>query len=183
MNLEKFLLERKGNWIQTFSGKAFYPETVYEDDIDIIDIAHALGMVCRYSGHAKSFFSVAEHSVIVSHLVPKGFELAGLLHDASEAYLTDVPRPIKPMIPYYKELEENLEKVIFKKYEIPFPVPPEVKEVDNRMLKTEYDQIMFHGPHEWQFFGEAFENVKIECWSPEVAKQKFLERFYELVDL
>lgn len=174
-------IERTGLWIQTFTGKQCFPLSPHEDDFCIEDIAHALSMVCRYSGHSQKYFSVGEHSVIVSKLVPKGFELDGLLHDASEAYLTDVPRPIKPMLPQYGEMEQTFEKIIFKKFGVRYPVPPEVKEVDNRMLKTEYDQIMFHGPHEWTFFGEAFEDVKIECWTPEVAKEKFLNRYYELI--
>jgi uncharacterized protein len=167
-------------WIQTFTGKQFYPLDIREDDIDIVDIAHSLSMQCRYSGHSEKFLSVAEHSYHVSKLVPEKYALCGLLHDASEAYLSDIPRPLKPLLPEYKKWEENLEEVISLKYNVPFPLPPEVKEVDNRILKNEYELLM-KKTHEWVFYGEKLDDFDIYLWQPEEAKYHFLRRFMDLM--
>src|SRR5271156_4912831 len=80
-------------WIQTFTGKKFYPFNPKPQDIDIRDIAHALSNICRFTGHTKRFYSVAEHSRNVAKLVPAHMKLQALLHDASEAYLCDIARP------------------------------------------------------------------------------------------
>ena len=87
--------ERVGDWIQTMSGVIFYPLDPRPEEIRIEDIAHALSHQCRFAGHCREFYSVAEHSVRVSRELPQEFMLWGLLHDASEAYLVDLPRPIK----------------------------------------------------------------------------------------
>ena len=86
---------RKGDWIQTFTGRAFYVLDPRPEDVDIEDIAHALSMQCRFAGHCREFYSVAQHSVTASWLVPPEDALWGLLHDAAEAYVVDLPRPIK----------------------------------------------------------------------------------------
>src|SRR5258706_13895138 len=88
--------EYLGGWIETYSGKQFHILDPQLDEIELYDIAHALSMQCRYTGHCESFYSVAEHCVIVSMLVPKEMAIAGLFHDASEAYLTDEVSPVKP---------------------------------------------------------------------------------------
>jgi len=82
-------------WIQTYTGKKFWAFDAAIADICIEDIAHALAMRCRFGCHCKEFYSVAQHSVIVSHHLPPELKLWGLLHDATEAYLPDVPRPQK----------------------------------------------------------------------------------------
>ena len=94
-------------WIETYSGKQFYLDGTDTDSIVIEDIAHALANLCRYNGHTNRFYSVAEHSVLVSYAVPKEYALWGLMHDASEAYLSDIPRPFKAMIANYKTMEEH----------------------------------------------------------------------------
>jgi 5'-deoxynucleotidase YfbR-like HD superfamily hydrolase len=124
--------------------------------------------------------SVAEHSYHVSKLVPEKYALCGLLHDASEAYLSDIPRPLKPLLPEYKKWEENLEEVISLKYNVPFPLPTEVKEVDNRILKNEYELLM-KKTHEWVFYGEKLDDFDIYLWQPEEAKYHFLRRFMDLM--
>src|SRR4051812_23383484 len=100
-------------YIETVSGKKIYFNEPTEDMFDIKDIAHALSMNCRYTGHCSRFYSVAEHSVHVSNLL-KGtsLELAGLLHDASEAYITDIASPIKQFLPDYLMMEDKLMAVI-----------------------------------------------------------------------
>ena len=87
--------------------------------------------VCRF------LFSVAEHSIAVANLLPANLKLFGLLHDASEAYLADLPRPVKAGLPEYRAIETNVERVIAEKFELPFPMPPEVKAADQALLKDE----------------------------------------------
>lgn len=110
---------RNGDWIQTFTCQQMYPLDPREAEIDILDIAHALANLCRFNGHVKQFYSVAEHSCHVSDLLPQVWKLTGLLHDASEAYLCDLPRPIKRSPGFaegYLRAERDLERVITKKF-------------------------------------------------------------------
>lgn len=172
--------ERTTPWIQTFSGKRFYPLEPHSDDIAIIDIAHALSQICRFAGHSERFISVAEHSYHVSYYVPPKYALCGLMHDASEAYLTDIPRPIKPLLPEYGRMEKELEKIIAEKYHFEYPLPPEVKDVDNGILRNEYDAVM-KKTFEWEFIGQKLDTLYLKFWSPEEAKIKFIERFVELI--
>ena len=118
------------DWIQTHSGKAFYPFAPRPDDIDIEDIAHALAHQCRFGGHVSKFYSVAQHCVLIARVLhAQGFDkrtiLAGLLHDATEAYLVDLPSPVKNMLPGYRDAENRLAAVIAEKFDLP-PVEPEL---------------------------------------------------------
>ena len=85
----------KDRYLSTYTGKKFYPYDPRPEQICIEDIAHGLSMLCRFAGQCRFFFSVAEHSIAVAHLLPANLKLFGLLHDASEAYLVDLPRPVK----------------------------------------------------------------------------------------
>ena len=109
-------MNRKGDFIQTFTGRMFWPIDPQPDEVDIEDIAHALSNVCRFCGHTREFYSVAQHSVLVSEIVPAAFALEGLLHDATEAYISDVARPVKPYLTNYKEIEINLYRAIAKRF-------------------------------------------------------------------
>ena len=131
-------------WIQTVSGKRVDLPTPKLDQIDINDIAYALAMKCRFNGQCRKFYSVAEHSVRVSWLLPPRLELAGLLHDANEAYLPDLPRPVKELIPDYKRVENLTEEAINKKYEIELSDEDkrQIKRADNVMLSTEGRDLM-----------------------------------------
>lgn len=173
------MTERYGDWIQTYTGKQFFPLDARPEEIDIVDIAHALSMSCRYTGHCTHFYSVAEHSVRVSLFVPEELALEALLHDASEAYLTDIPRPIKPFLPQYKEFEANLENIIAQKFGTGFPMDPRVKEVDTRILADERKQLMAPCAVDWDL-PEPLGIVDVMGWSPEQSKIYFLDRFYEL---
>lgn len=173
---------RKGDWMQTFTGKAFWPFDPKLDEIDIEDIAHALSNQCRYAGHCLRFYSVAEHCVHVSRLC-KNYPEWGLLHDATEAYLVDLPRPIKWHLPEYKKIESDLEKLIAQKFNLDWPMPKEVKEVDDCILDLERIQNMSYPPYSWQVHNHLGIYVKIENWSPEKAKEVFLSRYWDLMDL
>lgn len=174
------LSKQTENWIQSYSGKVLDILDPQPEQIDIYDIAHALSLLCRFGGHCTKFYSVAEHSVRCSWKAPKGFELEALLHDASEAYFIDIPRPIKILLPEYKAMETRLEKVIAKKYNLPFPMSPEVKDVDNRMLSTEQNQIMKESERPWTFVFEDYPDEKIDGWPPETAYNMFIGEFRQL---
>jgi hypothetical protein len=106
----------------------------------IEDIAHALTYQCRFGGHLPTFYSVAHHSLNCSYLIDEPeLKLAALLHDASEAYLLDIPRPIKQRLRDYKEIEDGLMRVIANKFGFEWPLHPEVKKVDEIMLQLEWD--------------------------------------------
>lgn len=163
-------------WIQTFTGEKFNPFNPGPDMINIWDIAHALSMKCRYTGHCKHFFSVAQHSVLVSCYTEN--KLAGLLHDASEAYLPDVARPVKPYIKGFKEIEDNLLAVIFEKFGLDFPMSEEIKIADGRMCFTEGVSLMPDVTC-WELQAKPY-NIEIHPVGPEKAMALFLKRFYEL---
>lgn len=171
------------NWIQSFSGKQVWPANMHADDIDIRDIAHALSMKCRYTGHSKFFYSVAQHSVLMSRHYSKSSNdwmtrQCMLMHDATEAYLPDVARPLKKLLPDFKAMEDRLEKIIAKKFDLIYPWPQEVKKLDLIMLATERRDLMATPPIPWI----STENVatlpeKIESWPPEIAKREFLREY------
>lgn len=179
------------HWIQTFSGKAFYfPPTV--DMVDKIDIAHSLSMQCRYNGHCLRFHSVAEHCVMVSRWLEKKrwldknhpeLALAGLLHDASEAYVCDVPRPIKPLLKGYNDLESQVQEVICQKFGITMEEleHPLVKEADFRILIDEKAVNMADEPAPWSLHPSGPLGIELQYWSPAEAKARWLQRLERLM--
>ena len=165
--------------MQTFSGKLVDLERFATSDVRLIDIAHSLSMLNRFTGHTTSPYSVAQHSVHVSTLVPKGMELWGLLHDASEAYLGDVATPLKAMLPCYREIEERVQRVIAKAFGLVWPMPPEVKEADCRALLGEKESLLLV-EHDWGIACDpAFGGGVPMPWYE--AKKAFSSRFRELV--
>lgn len=170
--------DRKGGWIQIYSGKQFWPLDPRPEDIDIIDIAHALSLKCRYSGHCKRFYSVAEHSVLISyHVLPEN-ALWALLHDAGEAYSADIPRPIKPMLHGWAEVEGNIMKTVCTRFGLPEIEPRDVKRADFAITTDEKMVLMNDGP-EWTGLLPPL-GVTITGMMPEEAEKFFLDRFNEL---
>ncbi len=168
---------RVGGWMQTFTGKQFFPLDPDPEDIDIEDIAHALGMLCRYGGHSRRFYSVAEHSVQMSLFAPtRELKKWCLAHDMSEAYLVDVPRPIKKYLTNYKAIEEKLSEVIYEKFGLKGPIPPEVTELDNRILLDERDAFMKPPPADWGIPGKPLGARLLGLYS-EQARLWFLEEW------
>ena len=153
---------RGKHWIQTASGRQFWPLDPRPEDLDLGDIAHALSNLCRFGGHCREFYSVAQHSIHVScEVQPRALKAAGLMHDATEAYLIDLPRPIKDALPEYRVAEDRLWRVIAKRYGLPEVLPEEVKEADERMLATEQRDLMAAPPREWEFGHEPYDwNVR-----------------------
>lgn len=174
---------RIGDWMQTFTGRQMWPLDPQVRDLDIVDIAHALGMACRYAGHCLKFYSVAEHSVLMARwLAEQGCSrdvlLQALLHDAPEAYLVDVPRPVKPFLKGYAEFEDRLWTAICLWQEIPTRMAEEVKAADNRILVDEYDQNMRHTVP-WNLPFTAL-GVQIHCWEPRRATAAFLAAYQQI---
>lgn len=130
------------DYITTYGGTHFYPLQPRKEDVHIKDIAHALSLICRGNGHVKTFFSVGQHCIhCCLEAEARGYStrviLACLLHDAGEAYLSDVPRPFKQEMPQYKVWENHLLNIIYEKY-LGSPLTSEeeklVKEIDDDML-------------------------------------------------
>lgn len=172
-----------GGWLQTYSGKTFFFRDMKAEDISLEDISHALSNYCRFAGHCKEFYSVAQHSVLVSNILnrhrdPK-LELAGLLHDATEAYMGDVTRPLKQLLPEYKALENNLHKIIAAKFEVDLD-DPLVKEADNIALMTEARDLLSEKPASWGVNVEPLWNYIVTPQRPHDAKNAFMMRYYYL---
>ena len=169
-------------WIETYSGHAFYPMNPTQETIDIIDIAHALSMNCRYNGHCNRFYSVAEHSVVMSQNVDPRFALQALLHDAAEAYICDIPRPLKPLLRGYQEQENRLLEAIYIRFGV---VPTDesdaaVHEADMRMLATEKPKLI-GDRYEWPSIANVLPYEQpLGCWNPALGEAEFLFRFGEL---
>jgi hypothetical protein len=170
------------DWIQTFTRKQFWPLEPRPQDIDIVDIAHALSNLCRYGGHVEEFYSVAQHCVLVSRVVPQEHALRGLLHDASEAYLVDVPRPIKRSegMEAYRAAEQRLEAAIYERFGLPSEDPECIKTADNQLLRTEQRDLMKPAPAAWKDYRVGALPETIIPWAPSASRFAYLNRFSEL---
>lgn len=146
------------------------------------DIAHALSNICRYNGHCRRFYSVAQHSVYVSNLVPPEFAYEALLHDAHEALVGDMPTPLKAVVPGYKQLERKVE-VAFRLFNgLPCETSDEVKRADLVMLATEKRDLM-KGGQPWEILEgvEPTERFHVTPVDPREAAELFLDRWLEVV--
>lgn len=141
---------RNGNWMETYTGKRFYPLDPRPDDVCLEDIAHALSLACRYNGHSKFFFSVAQHSLNCREMAErmgliKQVQLLCLLHDAAEAYIGDMVRPMKPLFLQFEVMENKIQKVIYEALGVKEPDRQEreiVSRIDNIQLVTEAKVLM-----------------------------------------
>ncbi len=170
----------RGDWMALYSGRRFYPLDPRTEEIDPEDIAHALSLLCRYGGHVDRFYSVAEHSVLMSQAVAPESALAALLHDATEAYVVDVPRPLKAQLAAYRDIEDRLWYVIAQRFAIDLTLPAEVKEADTRILLTERAELMRRAER-WSIDDDFTPlPVKVTGWSPADAERFYLDRLEEL---
>jgi 5'-deoxynucleotidase YfbR-like HD superfamily hydrolase len=178
------------SFIRTFTGKRFYPLDPKAEDIDINDIAHSLSNLCRFAGHCSSFYSVAQHSVIVSEVLRDRFlaspalQLKGLLHDATEAYLVDIPRPVKVsnLMAGYRSAEANLELKVAEKFGLGDIMTTEVKYADMVALVTEARDLM-GDPKDWSGFENIVPTIAhILPKDPFYAKRMFIEKYLELTN-
>jgi uncharacterized protein len=176
--------------IRTFTGKLFNVLEPNPEDVDVRDIAHALSNQCRFTGHTNVFYSVAEHSERASHLVPEHLALCTLLHDATEAYLVDLPRPIKSasnLGVIFKQMENVIWSAIARRFDLPDPLPKEVKIADAQMLRTEKRDLMNVKDDAWYLNTwvdadvEPLKSNIIPLALPFQAEQAFLDRFHVLI--
>jgi hypothetical protein len=163
------------------SGRIYYPLDPRPEDVFIEDIAHSLSMQCRYGGHSRVFYSVAEHSYHLSFLVPEEHALVALLHDATEAYVSDVPRPLKPYLSNYAEIEDRNWAAIAKAFDLPAQLPACVKEADLRICANEMATLFPEPPIPYGL-PERYPDLYLEAWTDGMAKTKFLARFQALWD-
>jgi hypothetical protein len=170
---------RAGHRYQTYTGVMFWPIDPRPEEVRIDDIAHHLSLLCRYNGACAVMYSVAQHSVLVSRIVPLEHALWGLMHDAAEAYVGDMVRPLKKMLPAYAEIEERVMRAIAKRFELPWPEPPEIKIADDRVLMTEQRDLMGPSPAPWRDSGEPLEE-RISPWPSAQAEAEFLAWFRAL---
>lgn len=165
----------------TYTGKAFYPMDPDPADIDPRDIAHALSLLCRYNGHCKYFYSVAEHCVLISEYIPEEFALWALLHDATEAYVGDMIRPLKSSMPAYRDAEDRVMAAIATRFGLEGEMPAIVKEYDTRMLFTERDSLMNMNGKAWVGEGTITPlPVSIHGWEPSIAEVYYYQRLRDL---
>lgn len=170
----------KGPTIRLASGAEFDFLDPWGSEFTVEDIAGAIGMICRYAGHCRRFYSVAEHSLLVSREAV-GFELEALMHDAAEAFLGDVTRPLKQLLPRYKEIEREVEAAVFSRFGIPRLGAAAVKAADLRVLAAEQRQIMPTGTDDWAAAaGVTPAAVTVEFLPPDVAGEAFLGRYRQL---
>lgn len=174
---------RVGDWMETFKGIAFYPQDPLPGEILIEDIAHALSNMCRFGGHSDSFYSVAQHSVMVSNLVSEQLALTALLHDASEAYILDVPRPIKPYLGGYAEMEHKIMTAVAIRFGLIWPMPKEVKVADNTALAIEKRCFKKNLSRKWDVDElDTTKSIQIVPMLPIEAETYFLSRYEQLVN-
>lgn len=174
-------MKRKGDWIWTYTGRQFYPLDPRPEDVCIEDIAHHLAMKCRYSGATMGFYSVAEHSVHVSRYVPAEDAKWGLLHDAAEAYLADIPRPVKAHIPGWRKIERRVEKAVLERFGMSDFEPDAVRLIDTAILADEKAALFKTFPgRPWDGHTRAILGVEIGCWDPETARKIFLTRWEQV---
>ncbi|HRH68896.1 MAG TPA: hypothetical protein PLB89_05245 [Flavobacteriales bacterium] len=138
--------------IRTVSGALVDPFNPDPSMLRIEDIAHALARIPRFGGHTYFPWSVAQHSLAGAALVPDEHKLAFLLHDSSEAYLLDVPKPIKKRLPEYMAVEERLMTVLASRFEFEYPFHDSIKEADQHMLLTERQQFLLQQPNEATYY-------------------------------
>lgn len=215
--------QRVGDWMQTYSGRAFWPLDPRPEEIELDDIAHALSLQCRFGGHCRWFYSVAEHSIwcalaavdpeetyekcdsifdaaglmysriaqpaeTTEQLVQKQIALAMLMHDAAEAYLVDLPRPIKRSMPSYSTYEAAVELAIWQRFNLPLIDYYTMKAIDNRLLATEAASIMNVPPMPWSIDAKPLPISKHRALrlftnnEPEIVRTQFKQLFELLSD-
>ena len=171
-------------WIETYTGKKFFPLAPRPEDVCIADIAHSLSKIVRFNGHTGPTYTVAEHSVHLSKMVSPEAALYGLMHDAAEAYFSDVAKPLKEAIPEIKAIEARIEAAILERFNIVVTdeIRAEVKEADLRMLAAEKAQLMM-GKNKYECL-EGIEpfDIEIEPWGVESPGEYtcFYSRFKKL---
>lgn len=176
-------MENNNPFIFTSSGSKFHILNPSVNEIILEDIAHALSMICRYGGHLPHHYSVAQHSVLGSYIVPKKYAMAMLFHDGSEAYIGDVVTPLKRlMFEVYKPIEDKIQSVIAQafKFEVDEECKREIKKADAIMLHTEVRDLVPAKKVFSQLIHEPLMVPILDLWNRDLAKERFINRYLEL---
>lgn len=169
-------------WMQTLSGRQLDLVDPQPDMIDLVDITSGLSNECRYAGQCLRFYSVAQHSVLASQIVPPEHAWEALLHDATEAYLKDIPRPVKLLLPDYRILEAKLDTVIRARFGLPGVKSQAVAEADVILLATERRDLMSSCRVEWtSIHGITPLDTRIRALHSGHAKSLFMQRTLEIL--
>jgi uncharacterized protein len=185
VQVEDFSNEKLNNRIkpsiQTYSGTFFDFVETEKSVFTIEDIARALSKICRFTGHVHTFYSVAQHSVMVSYLVPKEHAFKGLMHDSAEAFIGDVSSPLKSLLQDYKAIERRVEKEVFGRFGLEAKMPACVKRADLIALKTEQRDFMNGANVPWKITEDIEPcESKWVALGHEDAFKLFMSRFNEL---
>ncbi len=168
--------------MQTFSGRQLDLIDPQPDMIDLVDIAHGLAHECRFAGQCRRFYSVAQHSILVSQIVPAEHAFEALLHDATEAYIKDIPSPIKRLLPDYRELEARIDSVIRTRFGLPLHKASDVAHADLILLATERRDLMNWDGSAWPCLqGIPTMPQTIRAMSSWHAKSMFMQRALEIL--
>lgn len=171
--------KQRGTAIATYNGSRFFVNDPTPEEIDINVIAHALSNLCRFGGHCSQFYSVAEHSIRVASILPPELQLTGLLHDASEAYLVDMPRPIKIIMPQYLEIEGKIMESVATKFNLFWPMPDHVKWADNALLAAEKKWLMPNSG-DWGQLPDGYP-YEINPLPPDFAEEMFKVAYADII--
>ena len=166
-------------YVSTYTGKQFFPLAPTPEQIDIEDIAHGLAYQCRFNGQTRHFYSVAQHSLIVADLVPKRLRRAALLHDAAEAYMGDMVKPLKQLFPLFSDIEVKVMAAIGLRYGIGNFDDRAIKRADLIALAMEKRDLMPNSTEPWESLkGIVASPLRIMPMSPQEAKASFLAAFF-----
>lgn len=169
--------------ITVYTGGTFEFMSPESSDWTVWDIAHALALTCRFAGHCTEFYSVAQHSVLVSRLVPGELALAALFHDASEAFLGDIPTPLKPLLPDFQALERRVEAAVADRLQVVGPEDAHIRTADRVALATERRDLMPQTAWEWEeLSGIQPVATRVRPIGPNEARSQFLERMLDVAD-
>ncbi|MCP1487960.1 5'-deoxynucleotidase YfbR-like HD superfamily hydrolase [Pseudomonas fluorescens] len=169
------------NWILTHSGRQFNLVNPTAAMISPLDIAHALSNLCRFNGHTITHYSVAQHSLMVSSLVPAQHQLVALLHDATEAYVGDMTHPLKALMPGFRDAEETVWHAICDRFNLDPILPECVVRADLIALATERRDLMPYQPGEWECLRGI--PARPETITPLSAPEAYLQFFSRLMEL
>lgn len=169
-----------GPRIMLASGSWFDLLDPWNSDFAITDIAQGLANICRYAGQCSKFYSVAEHSLHVSSVAP-AFKREALLHDAAEAFLGDVTRPLKQLLPQYKKIEKDVEAAIFARFSLDPAALKRLKTIDLSVLAAEQEQMMPAGTDYWtKETGVKPAPIRVQFLQPNEAFELFLSEYERL---
>jgi len=163
-------------WVITLSGRKFDILTPKAQDVFLSDIACSLARQARFNGHTRFFYSVGQHSCLGAQVAPTNkVALQMLLHDATEAYIGDLVSPVKALLPDFELIESRIHNAICEAFDIEFPLPKIIKEIDKRLLATEVRDLITPDLASWGITADQPYDFPIIPWPPEVSEARFIE--------